>query len=215
MQFYTKSSERGAGYFFYTNASVSNTPIKGVRTTCDVVKFSGKDKKSVSITMYTDTGYFIQTGYHTYANSTLPFIQLWKNGQQVGAPVTSFASPKLTFGQKQSFAIYNVISTNNWRIAVGGIETVEIALDSQSGTNAELYTEIGPASKPSRFPTLNFYPAIEVLVDNVWVSPTAAISSASSWGMQGKTQNTALQLNELNIGSSLPIIPSGTNLWQA
>lgn len=200
--------------FFYTNASVDAGIIQGVRTTCDVVKFKGADKKSVSITMYLDNGYFIQTGYHTSFGSTLPFTQVWLNGGQPGAQVTLLASPTLSFGQKQSFSIYNVLGTTKWRTTIDGVDCLEIELFTQHGDSPVLYTEMGPVSKPSRFPTLNFYPAIETYVNGVWQSYPSGHVTSSTWGIEGLLQNSSLQPNELNIGSAINFIPSGSLLWQ-
>lgn len=207
-------TQRAGNNFFYTNAAPStNEVIQGVRMTCDVVQFRGNDKKSLSITMYTDNGYFIQTGYHTSFGSTIPFTQVWLNGQQVGVGVTFIANPPLNFGGRQSFSIYNVLGTTKWRTTRGGIDCLEIELFSQQGDRATLYTEIGPVLTPSKFPKINFYPAIETYVNGNWQSHSSGIVTSSTWGIEGQVQNSLLQANELNIGTGIQVIPSGTILW--
>lgn len=209
----SKQVERTGNNFYYTNAGIQSFGIQGVRTTCDVVKFSGADKKSLSITMHTDNGYFVQTGYHTFSGSTVPFLQVWLNGQQVGTDAVFLANPPLNFGGKQSFSIYNVPGTTKWRSTRGGIDCIEFTLGSQAGNNAVLYTEIGPVASPSKFPKINFYPAIEILIAGQWQMPSSGIVVVSTWGIEGQLQKPLLRADELNIGTGIPIIPYDTYLW--
>ena len=212
----TNELAKPGNFFFYGNArDASFAPIQGARMTCDVIKFKGGSKKSVSITMYTDNNYFVQTGFHTFNNSTVPFVQVWQNGQQVGVNATFLANPPLAFGQKQSFSIYNVAGTTKWRTTRDTTDCIEFELFSQSGNRAELYTEVGPTGTPGSFPRMNFYPALETLSGGVWNISQSAYVSSSAWGLQGYNQNNSLKIGEVNVGGNLPIIPAGTYLWSS
>ena len=200
-------------YFFYTNVSAQNAgTIQGVKTTCDVVKFKGSDKKSLSITMYLSNGLFIQTGFHTSFGSTLPFTGVYSGSTQVPVNISVINNPVLMFGQRQSFAIYKV-GGNIWRTQVDGIDCFEIDFGSDLiGYNPVLYTEMY-ASRAGRFPNINFYPAIE-LYNGTWQgAASGAVSACYEWGLEGSIQNTSLQMNEVNIGSSYNQLNAGPVLW--
>jgi hypothetical protein len=200
-------------FFFYSNASdQSVAPIQGVRTTCDVIKFNGNERKVVSIIIHTDNGYIVQWGYQRSNGATLPVLNVAKNDNEPGLTSTLLYPPSLIFGQKQTFSIYNIIGTTKWRVAIDGTDNYELELSTQFGSGAKVSVETGPVDGIGRFTIINFYPALETYFNGSWHPVQSAYASKADFGMEGQLQNS-IRFNELNIGTGINIISVGSILW--
>lgn len=200
--------------------------FNGFRSTFDVVKMDNKPRHNVWLAFtvaHTGRTYWFQTGYGNNYGVIKPFIQVWKvdaiNGWQLADSVVGgqvFNEINLTIGKHTPFMVYNVTGTNFWRINIDGKDWVELDLEESFAYNAEIATEESPTPTPDRFPKINFYPAMEVLVNNSWVPiPSAYCTRADVWPLQGNNQLSTLRLNELNMGTGLrPAGGYGDIIWK-
>lgn len=203
------------GVVSYDDSTAKN--LKGVRSTFDVVKFKGNAyNQAVWVLCYIRTSgiygtIMVQHGYAKFYNVTAPFADINSGGN---LNVIVLNNPPLKFNQKQIFSIYNVVGTTKWRTQRDGVDCLEFDILSEGIANNPIAGIEVHSSTGINFPTINYYPALQALKNNNWLSVTQgqAIYVCPNVGIEGKIQNPTLKSNEINIGTKISTNPIGF-LW--
>lgn len=219
----------GSDYVFATAQSTSTPAFKGMRSTFDVLNLGrGAYDKTVWFSFsicasdqspsYGGLINWVQMGYMTIGSSTFPIIQVWSYSGvsgEISVPTTVLGT-EVPFSAKRAhrdtFSIYNV-GGNLWRTKRGDGEILEMDLGGPFGIRPQIAIESSPVSKLPSFPTIDFNPAMEVLLNDVWTpvstgqSQRITIINGKQWGMQGNIQNGALADNQVLMGSGVPPLP--------
>lgn len=194
-------------------------PVQGVRSTFDVVNLGGGVQKSVWVSLLMGNNVWYQIGYFNIGTGKNPqFVSMCFEDWKLGCPGVTLESlnppPALEIGTVATFYLVNVGGTL-WETGINDIPISRIDFGALTGWQVQLATEEGYDCKVSRFPTVHFYPAIELYRNGSWDAAPTAYANGAEWGIAGKDQNSALRDNELLMGSSIPAIDPLTapNLW--
>jgi hypothetical protein len=189
--------------------------VKGVRSTIEVVKVAGKSQKSAWTAAWIGDRW-VQAGYINWSGPKIVVMcfSLVNGAWKQGCPGTDYyAHTAIVQNSPSVFEITNLNDSNTWRVTIDGVLTSEFDMGANSAKSAQVNIEQSPADRPEHFPTVEFKPALELLVSGVWRAATYAQSSYNDWGVEGTRQNSALGNNQLRMGSAIKILPRDTLLW--
>jgi hypothetical protein len=176
-----------------------NEVVKGIRTTVFAKKLGNESGRSAWCSIS------IKDSDTTWIWFQLGFIQ---NGRYVfeyyfGIPdEMTIVNPEVAIimNAYNTFEIKNVLGTNYWETVINGKTILRWNAKNNQGFSAK--TGIEYYGSNSRFPTLNFNPALEVLTDAGWVgSKMAFLSERGRFGCE------VIGVNNLNMGSDIASTP--------
>jgi len=201
-------------YTGFRPSPITTTDVKGVRMTVNVEKrlgTAGDNYKSVWCGAWFPNGYWTQEGYGSFGD---PF-SIYRYGALVAIPLKWVykdpVAPLYKYGTRQSFHIRNVPGTTLWRVGRDDYDIYEFDLGVDYITQTELFIEEN-SPKPTRWPTLDFNPALEVLKNGVWQPVENGFTARLATGMAGMLQDSSLIFNQVKMGSG--VINTGEYLKQ-
>lgn len=154
-----------------------------------------------------------QVGYYTEPNSNpIAFYQVWNLTEK--SEVTTGTS-SLT-GGLHHFSIIELGQTSVWGFYVDNesIGTFDMSTNlSGSGLPIYAMSEEGYCATPFSFKPVMFSSAIQVLKSGSWYSPLNATSFGTSWGMEGRNQNSILNNNQVIVGDGSAQLLANSPLW--
>ncbi len=192
--------------FHYTLArAYTDSSIRGVKSTFDVKNLGNESGRSAWVS--TKIGdVWVQIGYR---NNGIYVMEYYYG--DLGELTIVNPSSTIFMGQKNSFFIRNILGTTYWEIGINEIVILKWNGHTTTCVNAETGIEFYGSN--SRFPLLNFYPALEVYNYKGWaIPPRAYLTFRGKWGAEGIFQNNNLRFGELNMAGAVPSV-SVERLW--
>jgi hypothetical protein len=188
---------------YWQTHMINQEQAYGCRSTFDIKSLGGGEQKSVWIACYFDNGAWIQTGYVQSGGVS------WVQMQFTPAVKWEMlrATPVLSSGTRGTFGFR--IEGGVGYVHFNGVDISKITYpETITNTITQHVTmECSYASKPATFPTINFYPAIELYNGSAWTNPTPGSTffrgTVGGYGYQGPEQNSKLRFNEVIGGSRI------------
>jgi hypothetical protein len=84
---------------------------------------------------------------------------------------------------------------------------------SSSTYPVQALSEEGYTGSPFPFSAINFNLAMQSLQSGTWNNVQRALAYGSTWGVQGNLQDNTLSHDQTTVGTSIPVTPAGTKLW--
>ena len=207
-----------ASQYWLAGAFAPDVPanVRGVRATIEVEKMAGKSQKSAWLGTRVGNRW-VQAGYKNWAGPkyVVECFTLINFDWTHGCPHFStvyLAHPPMVAGTLSTFAIVNVAGTNLWQVITDGILTNEFDMGADFARSGQINIEQAPSTRPERFATVEFNPALEFLIDGIWTPPTSLQVGYPDFGVEGPRQNPLLPPNTVRMGSAIPLQPRYTEL---
>lgn len=196
------------GAYSYDGSALPNT---GVADTIDVISTPVVGCLSFWTSDESGAGIWAQVGYNICdGSSPVAFFQVWNL-----ATSTPLASGTTTVSTGvHTFSLYLQTGTT-WAFALDG--AVFGTYDLKSSTTSSAYpvysiSEEGYTSSVFAFPSVSFT-NLKALQGGTWKCVASASAYGAGWGVEGQAQSAALSPAQTIVGTALPQISQGTNLW--
>lgn len=196
------------GAYSTGSQALPNTGVRGQITvisyqTPNVLDFWVSDDLSNDV--WGQVGYYIENGATPVA-----FYQVWNLSAHkiLDEGVTPVTAGLHLFAMELQ-------SGTTWAFSLDGrvFGTADMG-SSQSSPSYPVYAlSEEHAPRTFSFPTVTFGPALQVLRSGTWIDVAMAKSYGTAWGVQGASQGASMTRGEIEVGTSLSPLSSGTQLW--
>ena len=190
----------------------SALPNTGVRGTIQVIDFSTNNVFDAWVADDLTNNEWGQVGYYILSGGApVAFYQIWNLNSNT---VLTTGTAAVSVGS-HSFSMY-LQSGTTWAFALDGVVFGTYDMGASSSVSAgfpayALVEEQGTAV--FSFPSVTFSPALQTRQGGAWGSVATAVSYGSAWGVEGHDQDSSLSSDEIVVGTSVPAISAGIQLW--